>query len=228
MTHLLDNAAWHALIGPQRHFGRIGSLCARYRPAISPIAALAEESDAAFADLAQLCAPGEIVAMSCEREFPARQWQALANVPLSQWVQSGAIASEPADDIAMLGAADQDDMFALARLADPGPFERETHLLGTYLGIRARGELAAMAGERMRLPGYAEVSAVATRPGHEGNGYATRLVRALLVRQAAAGEQAFLHVRTGSPSERAATRVYEKLGFTLRARATFRVARRME
>src|SRR4030095_11075315 len=102
-----------------------------------------------------------------------RQWQALANVPLSQWVQSGAIASEPADDIAMLGGAYQDDMFALARLADPGPFERETHLLGTYLGIRARGELAAMAGERMRLPGYAEGSAGAPPPRHEGHTHGT-------------------------------------------------------
>src|SRR5262245_4362034 len=121
MTHLLDNAAWHALIGPQRSFGRIGTLCARYRSEISPIAALAEESDAAFADLAALCEPGEIVAISCEREFPTRNWQALMNVPLSQWVQSGVTAAEASDDIATLGAADQEDMFSLARLADPGP-----------------------------------------------------------------------------------------------------------
>jgi len=84
-----------------------------------------------------------------------------------------------------------------------------------------------MAGERMRLPGYIEVSAVATRPGYEGKGHASRLVRALLARERATGEQAFLHVRFGSPSERAATRVYEKLGFVLRRRLALRAARRL-
>jgi predicted GNAT family acetyltransferase len=175
-----------------------------------------------------LSAPGEIVAMSCERAFPAREWQTLARVLLGQWIQEGQVAAEGDRDIVMLGAADQADMLALARLADPGPFELKTWRLGTYLGIRNGSSLNAMAGERMRLPGFIEVSAVATRPGHEGNGYASRLVRALLVRQQAVGEQAFLHVRIGSPSERAATRVYEKLGFRLRLTTAFQVARRLQ
>ena len=227
MTHPLDNPSWHALTGPQRAFARMGERAARYVPEISPIGAVADESDAAFAELAQLTAPGEIVALSCERTFPAREWQPLALVQLGQWIQEGPVAETGLEGIATLGAADQEAMFALAKLADPGPFETQTWKLGTYLGIRTGDVLSAMAGERMRLPGFIEVSAVATRPGHEGNGYASRLVRALLVRQQAAGEQAFLHVRSGSPSERAATRVYEKLGFTLRCNVPFRVARRL-
>jgi len=227
MTHPLDNPAWHALTGSQRTFARVGALCARYHPEISPIAAVAEESDAAFAELARLTAPGEIVATSCERAFPSHEWQTLARVELSQWIQAGRVATEGTEDIATLGAADQDEMLALARLADPGPFEIETWRLGTYLGIRTGNALNAMAGERMRLPGFVEVSAVATRPGHEGNGYASRLVRALLVREQEVGEQAFLHVRIGSPSERAATRVYEKLGFRPRRNTPFQVARRL-
>lgn len=226
MAHPLDNAAWFALTGPQRQFGRVGELCARYLPEISPIAALAEETDAAFDELASITAPGEVIAISCERPFPEGHWQSLANVPLSQWWQSGDVTADVSADLLTLGEADREAMLELARLADPGPFEIDTWKLGTYYGVRVGGELAAMAGERMRLPGYAEVSAVATRPRHEGRGYAQRLVRALLVKQNAAGERAFLHVRTGSPSERAATRVYEKLGFELRIRATFRVARR--
>jgi ribosomal protein S18 acetylase RimI-like enzyme len=226
MAHPLDNAAWHALTGPQRAFARVGTLAARYRPEISPIAALAEESDAAFDELAALTRPGEVVAMASTRAYPEREWQALANVDLGQWIQDGRIEPESGDGIATLGAADKAEMLALARLADPGPFELETWQLGTYLGIRDGATLAAMAGERMRLPGYIEVSAVATRPGSEGRGYASRLVRALLIRQQAAGEQAFLHVRIGSPAERAATHVYQKLGFTLRWTGAFRIALR--
>lgn len=226
MTHPLDNASWHALTGPQRAFARLGERAGRYHPQISPIAAVADESDASFADLARVVRPGEAIAIASERLLPEREWEPLMTVELGQWMQDGPVADGAVDGIERLGERDKEAMFALARLADPGPFELETWQLGTYLGIRADGQLVAMAGERMRLPGFIEVSAVATRPGYEGRGYASKLVRALLAAQHAAGEVPFLHVRVGSPSERAATRVYEKLGFRLRRNLPFRAARR--
>src|SRR5262249_13829056 len=109
MTHPLDNAVWHALTGPQRGFGQVGERSARYRPEISPIAAVADESDAAFADLAQMTSPGQIVALLCDREFPARDWQPLMRVELGQWIQEGPVADAPIDGILELGAPDQDD-----------------------------------------------------------------------------------------------------------------------
>ncbi len=227
MQHPLDNPAWHALHGPQRDFGQTNSLAARYHSEISPIAAIADESDAAFADLAALTKPGQIVAVICERTFPEQDWQMVGRVELNQWLHDGSpVTANLSHDIVTLGAADAEDMLALARLADPGPFELQTWKLGAYFGIRADATLVAMAGERMRLPGFAEVSAVATRPGYEGRGYASRLVAAVLARELEAGEQSFLHVRRGSPAERAASRVYEKLGFRVRCRAAFQAARR--
>jgi len=227
MTHPLDNPAWHALAGPQREFGRVGRLAARYLPNVSPIAALADESDAAFAELASMTAPGEIAAVISERGFPARDWEPLGRIPLRQWLHDGRAVNVD-DTFEVLGAAHAADMYALAKLADPGPFEQDTWRLGTYLGVQVDGTLVAMAGERMRLPGFAEVSAVSTRPGHEGHGYATRLVRALVAREWAAGERPFLHVRTGSPAEHAASRVYEKLGFEVRVAFTFQLGRRRD
>jgi len=227
VSHPLDNPAWHALLGPQREFGRVGRLALRYDPVVSPIAALADDSDAAFAELASMTGPGEFAAVISERAFPEGAWQQLACVPLRQWVHDGRHLVHD-EAVEQLGAADAADMYALAKLADPGPFERETWRLGTYLGIHVDGLLVAMAGERMRLTGFAEVSAVATRPGHEGHGYATRLVRALVARECAAGERPFLHVRTGSPAEQAASRVYEKLGFSVRVALNFQVGRRRE
>jgi ribosomal protein S18 acetylase RimI-like enzyme len=226
MTHPLDNAVWLALTGPQRPFARLGERAGRYHPHISPIAAVADESDASFDELARVVQPGEFVLMACERAFPERDWQPLVTVELGQWIHESPVDDVGSDGLLVLGAPDQEDMLALARLADPGPFALETWRLGTYFGIRAEGPLVAMAGERMRLPGFVEVSAVATRPGYEGRGYASRLVRALVVRHHAAGEVPFLHVRVGSPSERAATRVYEKLGFRLRRNLPFRAALR--
>lgn len=227
MSHPLDNPAWHALIGPQRQFGRVGKLAARYLPSISPIAAVMQESDAAFADLAALTAPGEIVAVITDRLLPDRDWQTVAVVHLSQWLHSGKVVAPAADaSIETLGEADAAAMYALARLTDPGPFEKDTWRLGTYLGVRSGDALVAMAGERMRLPGYAEVSAVATHPANVGHRYASRLVHAVLARQADAGEQSFLHVRTGSPSEAAASRVYHNLGYRVRHRSTFHVGQR--
>jgi len=226
MSHPLDNPAWHALIGPQRQSGHVGRLSGRYHPSLSPIAAVAEESDAALSELASLVTPGQVIAVICERPLSEQDWQSLAVIQLTQWLHEGDLAPASDPEIRVLGAADGPAMVELARLTDPGPFESETWRFGTYLGIRDGDVLVAMAGERMRLPGFAEVSAVATRPGYEGRGYAYRLVHALVARQAAAGERSFLHVRTGSPSERAATRVYSKLGYRLRHRAAFRIAQR--
>src|SRR2546430_7239379 len=38
----------------------------------------------------------------------------------------------------------------------PGPFRPQTYTLGTYVGVRERGRLVAMAGQRMHLTGRSE------------------------------------------------------------------------
>ncbi len=73
-------------------------------------------------------------------------------------------------------------MMALTALTKPGPFGKRTHELGTYLGIRRDGKLVAMAGERLKIPGYTEVSAVCTHPEHTGHGYA-RILMAEVMRR---------------------------------------------
>ena len=48
--------------------------------------------------------------------------------------------------------------------------------MGQYLGIFDGDRLVAMAGERMTLAGFVEVSAVCTHPDYRGRGYAKQLV----------------------------------------------------
>jgi predicted GNAT family acetyltransferase len=86
--------------------------------------------------------------------------------------------------------------------------------MGTFIGVREQGQLAAMAGERFRMPGFTEVSGVCTHPGHRGRGLAKRLSAAVAASIQARGDQPFLHAwKTNT----AAIALYESLGFVLRA-----------
>jgi predicted GNAT family acetyltransferase len=123
-----------------------------------------------------------------------------------------------------LTQSDVPEMLALTKLTKPGPFGPRTHEMGDYFGIRNSEALAAMAGERLRIPGYTEISAVCTHPDHTGYGYASALMSMLMERICGRGELPFLHVR---PENTRAVQVYERLGFTKRAALHYVVLRRL-
>jgi predicted GNAT family acetyltransferase len=115
--------------------------------------------------------------------------------------------------IVRLDASDVPDMLALVEATHPGPFGPRTIELGQYIGVRRRGMLVAMAGERMRLDGFTEISAVCVHPSCRGQGLAAELVSTLARSIAARAETSFLHVFN---SNRPAIELYRKLGFVLR------------
>ena len=121
--------------------------------------------------------------------------------------------ARPDDEAVTLGPADVPDMLSLAERTKPGPFLPRTIELGTYLGIRRDGELVAMAGERLRPPGWTEVSAVCTDPAWRGHGFASRLTRAVAAGIIARGDTPFLHAIAANVT---AIRLYKDLGFTNR------------
>ena len=92
----------------------------------------------------------------------------------------------------------------------PGPFGPRTIELGHYIGIRRQGVLVAMAGERMRLDGFTEISGVCVEPAYRGHGFAADLVGSLASSIAARTEVPFLHVFS---SNHAAIALYRKLRF---------------
>ena len=131
----------------------------------------------------------------------------------------------PARDFVALTAADAPEMLALATLTKPGPFALRTHELGDFIGIRSsEGQLAAMAGERMRAPGFTEVSAVCTHPDHLGHGYATSLMVEIMLRIITRGETPYLHVR--SANQRAID-LYHRLGYIDRHLFQLTILRKM-
>jgi predicted GNAT family acetyltransferase len=124
-----------------------------------------------------------------------------------------------------LGVADVPEMLALARVTQSGPFGPRTVELGDYIGIRQRGVLVAMAGERMRIAGFTEISAVCVEAAYRGHGFAVALVGSLVSSIAGRGEIPFLHVFS---SNQAAIALYLKLGFVLRRRMHFAALARAE
>jgi predicted GNAT family acetyltransferase len=122
-----------------------------------------------------------------------------------------------------LGSSESPEMLDLTALTKPGPFGTRTHELGAYIGIRDSGKLVAMAGERLKVPGFTEISAVCTHPEHTGKNYARRLMSEVMDRIRARGETPFLHVRQDNTR---AIAVYELLGFQARKLQHFAVLRR--
>ncbi|WP_458247349.1 GNAT family N-acetyltransferase [Streptomyces sp. MAI_2237] len=220
-SHVLDNPAWAALTGPHAHFAeRIGH-AARYRQDVAPFHALSDEDDPrAWADLGHLVGPGGTAAVRGVTEAPDG-WEV---VSLGHGVQlvDTSLRAEPDPEAVRLGPDDVPQILDLIARTEPGPYRRRTVEMGTYLGIRHRGRLIALAGERLHPPGWTEISAVCTDPDHRGRGLATRLVRAVAAGIKERGEQPFLHAAAANAH---AIRLYESIGFTLRSRTVFSLVR---
>lgn len=140
------------------------------------------------------------------------------HVERSRWIEQMTCEAHPSAQpvpALPLSHADVPEMLALTAATEPGPFLPRTIELGKYFGIRSDdGRLAAMAGERLRLPGFTEISAVCTHPDFRGRGYAKGLVAMLAAKIMAEGKTPFLHVNP----ENGAKVVYQKIGFQLRTR----------
>lgn len=217
--HVLDNPVWAALAGPNGGFAETGpaGLAARYVEDASPFAALADPEDPrAWADLAALAGPDAPVWVT-GLLTPPEGWTTVATVAGVQ-LDGAAVRAEAAPEAVRLGPADVPEMLELVELTRPGPFLTRTVELGTYLGIRDGGRLVAMAGERMRPPGWSEISAVCTHPDHRGRGLAARLVHAVAAAITARGDRPFLHAAADNTG---AIALYESMGFTLRSRPDF-------
>ncbi|MEI5519466.1 GNAT family N-acetyltransferase [Streptomyces brasiliscabiei] len=218
---VLDNAVWTSLDGPHARFAERFGRAVRYRTDVYAFAALADPADpAAWADLRTLVGPGAVVRIKPVDRVPDG-WEVLGGGQGVQLVDTG-LRAEPAPEAVPLGPDDVPEILDLVARTEPGPFLKHTIELGTYLGIRDRGRLVAMAGERVHPPGWTEISAVCTDPEYRGRGLATRLVRAIAAGIRARGETPFLHAAADNVP---AIRLYQSLGFTRRRRSTILAVR---
>ncbi len=216
--HALDNVIWQALTTRQAEFAEVVGHARRFVPEVTSLTGFLQPNAEGYTSLAGLVGSGGTAAVFLDEPYRERGgWKAVGGAPLLEMVcDNGAAHANPArslPEISELGPQDSPDMVKLAALTKPGTFGRRTHELGTYLGIRSDGKLVAMAGERLKVPGYTEVSAVCTHPEHTGQGYAQVLMMELMRRIRSRGETPFLHVREDNMR---AVQIYERLGFRVR------------
>jgi ribosomal protein S18 acetylase RimI-like enzyme len=222
-VHILDNSIWASLTTRQAYLAEGDDLARRYPPEVTALAGVKNHGAAAFAALSRIT-KGDVAALFCfEPVSIPSGWKTIHTSNLVQMVcEAPRLESDNVVVIDDLSEANSNEMVALTKLTNPGPFGTRTQELGLYLGIHQQGRLAAMAGERQKLPGYTEVSAVCTHPDFQGHGYARILISALAQKILERGEIPMLHVREDNAG---AIRVYEKLGFKTRAIFPFFVLR---
>jgi len=213
---LLDRPIWSALTTSQKHLAEGGPRALRYPVDMTPFADMADMSPASFAALRDLLSGSQVAALFTPEpvEMPAGFKVVLAETG-EQMIGSPADSPLRDAEIVTLGAGDVPAMVALTELTKPGPFALRTHELGTFLGIRAGGELVAMTGERMKPGKFVEMTAVCVHPEYRGRGYAQALLAAVARRIEARGEIPFLHVFSNNTS---AIALYERQGMRLRRR----------
>ncbi|RVW09052.1 GNAT family N-acetyltransferase [Prescottella agglutinans] len=225
----LDHPVHFSLAGAHAHLSRTVGRAGTYAEEVSTFCSVpADPEPADWDDLARLLGPGGFADLFSCPELPPAHWDPVFSLDGLQMVAPPATDWRPVateDDVPAgcalveLGPADLPEMLELVTETRPGPFWPRTPEFGTYLGIRQNGTLVAMAGERLRPPGWTEISAVCTAPAARGQGHAARLVRELTDRISARGDRAFLHV-AGTNTQ--AISVYRGLGFRPRREVTFR------
>ena len=226
----LDNAVWTALTTKQAQHAQSSALARRFPPEMTLLGALAANTAMAFDSLAQLIQRDPVTLyFTSSPQIPAG-WEILRAVELHQMVQetdapaalsphettaNADEADKSAPEVIELTPADVAEMSVLYTATRPGrTLCQRIQKLGPFLGVRESGKeagkLVAMGGLRLHIAGYREITTVATLPGHQGRGYATAIVRALVERIRSRGDRPFLTVGTGNTR---AIEIYRRLGF---------------
>ena len=203
----LDNPVWDALNGAHHEFAEANGRAVRYRPDVSVFAAVEELDDEAWHDLARF---DEVLLI--RRELPSAPdgWGETWRFRLHQMIGDNLKPPRSNEVVRPLGDDDVDAMLELTGLAGPGPFVRGTPQFGGYVGVFDGDQLVAMAGQRMRLPGATEISAVCTHPDARGRGLGELVSYTVASAILARGETPFLHTAIDNYN---AIRLYERLGF---------------
>jgi len=222
----LDNAVWHSLTGPLAAFAQTGPQpepsAARFRPEVSPFAALDDPADpSSWAALAAMVGPGGVAVLLRADIDLAPGWTVLESGAALQMLDDE-VEGRSDPDAVELGSDDVPEMLELIGRTGPGPFAARTVEVGRYVGLRVDDRLVAMAGERLRFDGCVEVSAVCTDPDQRGRGLAARLVRDVVAGIVDDGHRAVLHVAADNAR---AQRLYRQLGFRARREMQIRVVR---
>ena len=223
--NLFANPVWHALHSKHRKFAKcVGDAC-RYPADVVPLAAIKAPELDAMRQLRSLFEAGESPWVIGEEYAEVSGLVREETLECIQMVlPEGVGVPETENEIVKLSDANAHEMVALTTLAFPGFFRQRTCEMGSYYGVRsASGELIAMGGERLKLDGFTEISAVCTHPSFRGRGLAAGIIWQLARKHRKEGVVSWLHVAS---TNRRAAALYLRMGFKEVQKATLhRVSR---
>ena len=218
MKEKLDNPVWHSLNETHKNlsveFGSINF----YQPEYCPFGGFInyDKIDAGIDDYASLVDNFYVVG---DRPHFTENVHLKNEMICNQMLLLEPIEVVASEQITELKTANQrSELFKLVNLIQPGYFKNKTSYLGKYYGIYKNDKLAAVAGERMKMDRYTEVSAVVTHPKHARKGYAKQLIKHTTNQIFKEDKIPYLHV---SELNVGAIKLYEKLGFYTRKKISF-------
>lgn len=216
--HKLDNPAWHALTEAHASFAVGGKEVKRYRPDVVAFTAYHFIKEARPELFDPLLQKGEYFFIIGDLPQLPAHYQLQVKLPCEQMLCTLPVNIPVTETIELLGEANDDEMLDLINLVQPGYYKRGTRLMGDYFGIRIDGRLVAITGERIRMNGFAEISAVVTHPAFSGRGFAQQLVAHVTNKNLEQDIIPFLHV---AQSNQRAVGLYQYLGFERRRSIDF-------
>ncbi len=221
---MLDRPIWNALSTRHASLAQGGDLAKRYAPDIHPFACSLDESPESLLALAEIARPGEtLIFLQADEFVPPLGFEAKMTAFGVQMIAERHMPVVEDERIEKLGEADAAEMLELALLTKPGPFTLKAQALGDFWGVKEDGRLIAMAGERLKQDGLAEISGVCTHPDHRGKGLGRLLTLYVAGKIYARNEQPFLHTYAGNAT---AIGLYGSIGFRLRTRMNVAVIER--
>lgn len=212
MPHVLDNPVWNALTSGNSNLANGNNDIKYFSPSVSPFVGFPELNLINWALLDSELTTQRPVAIFADTNVKiSHSWQLMKRIDVLQMVYNRSIDFPPFDSkITALKEEDVAQMLELTAMTHPGPFYQHTNRFGFYRGIFDNHRLVAMAGQRMHVAGYTEISAVCTHPDYQGRGYAGELIADQIARMTHAGNIPFLHVVA---DHKETIHLYQKSGF---------------
>lgn len=213
----LDNPVWNALSESHEKFAIDYNGTKFYNPDYCPFGGFVKPDSTfnAVNEYASLCENFFIVG---EKPKVPATLKIVKELVCLQMVIHEKIQLTAANEIIKLTDEHNEELCNLVNLVQPGYFKTKTFSLGSYYGIFEDEKLIAIAGERMKMNDFTEISAIITHPEHTGKGYAKQLTSHVANKIFDENKIPFLHV---VESNLGAVKLYEKLGFVTRIKISF-------
>jgi GNAT superfamily N-acetyltransferase len=216
----LDNPVWNALTTTHQEFAIGTTVAKRYPANVLPFVSFDPTAVNPLASLKDVMDMTEVVCIVGDLPELPVSWTILNELVCNQMVCTGLkeVKVDQSIKLSRLGQEEEIELFELINSIQPGFYKPRTASVGNYFGIRVYGKLVAMAGERLKITGMTEVSAVCTHPDFTGKGFAAQLVSTVCKHTIEEGNIPFLHVLS---SNLRAIQLYERLGFVTRRSIPF-------